>query len=192
MPRKDSFLFMSNLKSSNHSLDESFCHLLLGQSYVGLESLVTAPLFSGSSWRTLVSQAVHKRLIPVMQSKAVAIFIGFGWITSGFTGHERKSNHFTPARMSAPCATLCYPAFPSTSPTNLASQHGFRETLAKPTFLQFVQAASLRAGCPAHRMPPMSQIERSCPQASHLYTQHFDSDCILANQSVGKIVLASD
>ena len=31
-------------------------------------------------------------------------------ITSGFTGHERKSNHFTPARMSAPCATLCYVA----------------------------------------------------------------------------------
>ena len=113
-------------------------------------------------------------------------------ITPGFTGHERKFNHFTPARMSALCATLCYPAFPSTSPTNVASQHGFRETLAKPTFLQFVQAASLRAGCPAHRMPPMSQTERSCPQASHSYTQHFDSDCILANQSVGKIVLASD
>ena len=33
-----------------------------------------------------------------------------GWITSGFTGHELKSNHFTPARMSAPRATLCYPA----------------------------------------------------------------------------------
>ena len=31
-------------------------------------------------------------------------------ITSGFTGHERKTNHFTPARMSAPCATLCYPS----------------------------------------------------------------------------------
>ena len=30
-------------------------------------------------------------------------------IPSGFTGHERTSNHFTPARMSAPCATLCYP-----------------------------------------------------------------------------------
>ena len=32
------------------------------------------------------------------------------WITSGLTGHERKANHFTPARMSAPCATLCYPS----------------------------------------------------------------------------------
>ena len=31
-------------------------------------------------------------------------------ITSGFTGHERKANHFTPARMSTPCATFCYPA----------------------------------------------------------------------------------
>ena len=31
-------------------------------------------------------------------------------ITSGFTGHEPKTNHFTPARMSAPCATLCYTA----------------------------------------------------------------------------------
>ena len=31
-------------------------------------------------------------------------------ITSGFTGHERTSNHFTPARLSAPCATLCYAA----------------------------------------------------------------------------------
>ena len=29
-------------------------------------------------------------------------------ITSGFTGHEQISNHFTPARVSAPCATLCY------------------------------------------------------------------------------------
>ena len=38
-------------------------------------------------------------------------FIASGWITSGFTGHERESNHFTPARMSAPRATLCYPAF---------------------------------------------------------------------------------
>ena len=31
-------------------------------------------------------------------------------ITSGFTGHEQTSNHFTPARMSAPCASYCYPA----------------------------------------------------------------------------------
>ena len=29
-------------------------------------------------------------------------------ITSAIAGHERKSNHFTPARMSAPCPTLCY------------------------------------------------------------------------------------
>ena len=33
------------------------------------------------------------------------------WITSAITGHERKSNHFAPARMSAPCASHCYTAF---------------------------------------------------------------------------------
>ena len=32
-------------------------------------------------------------------------------ITSAITGHERKSNHFAPARMSAPCASHCYTAF---------------------------------------------------------------------------------
>ena len=32
-------------------------------------------------------------------------------ITSAITGHERKSNHFAPARMSAPCASHCYAAF---------------------------------------------------------------------------------
>ena len=31
-------------------------------------------------------------------------------ITSVITGHERKTNHFTPARMSAPRASHCYPA----------------------------------------------------------------------------------
>ena len=32
-------------------------------------------------------------------------------ITSAITGHERKSHHFAPARMSAPCASHCYPAY---------------------------------------------------------------------------------
>ena len=31
-------------------------------------------------------------------------------ITSAITGHEREPNHFTPARMSAPCASHCYHA----------------------------------------------------------------------------------
>ena len=31
-------------------------------------------------------------------------------ITSAITGHERESNHFAPARMSAPCASHCYAA----------------------------------------------------------------------------------
>ena len=38
-------------------------------------------------------------------------------ITSGFTGHEQTSNHFTPARVSAPRATLCYPPMFNISPS---------------------------------------------------------------------------
>ena len=31
-------------------------------------------------------------------------------ITTGITGHERKTNHFAPARLSAPRASPCYAA----------------------------------------------------------------------------------
>ena len=50
-----------------------------------------------------------------------------GVITATFTGHERKTNHFTPARMSAPCASHCYPAFKdATSLIHMAVVYGNR------------------------------------------------------------------
>ena len=56
------------------------------------------------------AQPEHRRVCPYGNDRASArVSVG---ITSGFTGHERTSNHFTPARLSAPCATLCYTAIP--------------------------------------------------------------------------------
>ena len=55
-----------------------------------------------------VAQIGHPRVCPRGIDRAFArVTVG---ITSGFTGHEQTSNHFTLARMSAPRATLCYPA----------------------------------------------------------------------------------
>ena len=44
----------------------------------------------------------------VARGPAVTGYLGL--LTVGFTGHERETIHWPPARMSAPCATLCYPS----------------------------------------------------------------------------------
>ena len=46
----------------------------------------------------------------IFKTCAVSLCNSESRITSGFTGHEQESNHFAPARMSAPCASHCYHA----------------------------------------------------------------------------------
>ena len=56
-----------------------------------------------------IKQVVGRSIEYVFQKRTV--IASLSGITSAITGHERKSNHFAPARMSAPCASHCYTAF---------------------------------------------------------------------------------
>ena len=106
------------------------------------------------------------------------------WITSMITGHERKTNHLTPARMSAPCASYCYHAIMSRS-----------SSLGSPAFVpSAIQTSAAiqvsHATCKSHRILSGHFLqERRVRQKTHSVRLHEPCPQLVELYSASLVVL---